>query len=192
MAGKLPMMCTPTISNVLVTKTLIDSGVGLNVLSVETFEKLKLPYEQLMPTKPFSRVTEGSTIPIGQVHQPVTFGEHQNYHNKVIVFDVAHIHLPYNAILGYPTLAKFMAVVHHGYNVLKIPGSGGVITIPCHEKDVICALERAYRAAAMERSDDEDDELPREDLYKKKELLPTECLGASGSVPGDGALPPIA
>ena len=41
MDGKLPMMCTPTITNVLVTKTLIDSGVGLNVLLVETFEKLE-------------------------------------------------------------------------------------------------------------------------------------------------------
>ena len=37
MAGKLPMMCTPTISNVLITKTLIDIESGLNVLSVETF-----------------------------------------------------------------------------------------------------------------------------------------------------------
>ncbi|KAI4978067.1 hypothetical protein ZWY2020_014621 [Hordeum vulgare] len=40
MAGKLPMMCIPTICNVLVTKTLMESGTGLNVLSVETFEKL--------------------------------------------------------------------------------------------------------------------------------------------------------
>ncbi|KAI5013701.1 hypothetical protein ZWY2020_040587 [Hordeum vulgare] len=141
MAGKLPMMCTPTISNVLVTKTIIDSGAGLNVLSVETFEKLQLPYEQLQPTKPFSGVTEGSTVPIGQVHLSVNFGERQNYHTEVIVFDVVHIHMPYNAILEYPTLAKFMAVVHNGYNVLKMPGSGGIITIPCHKKDVVSALE---------------------------------------------------
>ncbi|KAI5013386.1 hypothetical protein ZWY2020_034498 [Hordeum vulgare] len=100
MASKLPMMCTSTISNVLVTKTLIDSGAGLNVLSAETFEKLQLPYEQLMPTKPFSGVTEGSTMPIGQVHLPVTFGERKIYHTEIIVFDIAHVHVPYNAILG--------------------------------------------------------------------------------------------
>ncbi|KAI4991689.1 hypothetical protein ZWY2020_040075 [Hordeum vulgare] len=186
------MMCTPTISNALVTKTLIDSGAGLNVLSVETFEKLQLPYEQLRPSKPFSGVTEGSTVPIGQVHLPVTFGDHQNYHTEITVFDVAHIHLLYNAILGYPALAKFMAVVHHGYNVLKMSGSGSVITIPCHKKDAVCALERAYRTTVAERSNDEGDELPREGPRKnKKELIPTECLSASVSMTGDGALPPI-
>ena len=31
------LLCMPTISNVAVTMTLIDSGAGLNVLSMETF-----------------------------------------------------------------------------------------------------------------------------------------------------------
>jgi hypothetical protein len=39
-AGTLPMLCTPTISNVLVTKTLIDGGTGLNVILVEAFDSL--------------------------------------------------------------------------------------------------------------------------------------------------------
>ncbi|KAI4966881.1 hypothetical protein ZWY2020_035761 [Hordeum vulgare] len=85
-----------------------------------------------------------------------------------------------------------MVVIHHGYNVLKMPGSGGIITIPYDEKDVVCTLERAYHAAATERSDDEEDELPHEDpRKKKKELLPMKRLETSGSVPGDGAMPPI-
>ena len=42
-----------------------------------------------------------------------------------------------------------MAVTHHGYNVLKMPGSGGVITVPCEEKDAVCSLERAFQAAAI-------------------------------------------
>ena len=73
-----------------------------------------------------------------------TFGKHDNYRIELIDFDVAHIRLPYNAILRYPALAKFMAVTHHGYNVLKMPGSGGVITVPCEEKDAVCSLERAF------------------------------------------------
>ena len=44
-AGALPMLCSPVISNVQVTKTLIDGGAGLNVLSVDTFDNLQLPYE---------------------------------------------------------------------------------------------------------------------------------------------------
>ena len=112
--GALPMLCSPVISNVQVTKTLIDGGAGLNVLSVETFDSLQVPYDQLQPTKPFSGVTGGSTTPIGQVCLPVTFGEPNNYRTELIDFDVAHIRLPYNAILGYPALDNFMAATHHG------------------------------------------------------------------------------
>ena len=115
------MLCSPVISNVQVTKTLIDDGVGLSVLSVETFDSLHVPYDQLHPTNPFSGVTDGSTTPIGQVRLPVTFGQHDNYHTELVNFDAAHICLSYNAILGYPALAKFMAVTHHGYNILKMP-----------------------------------------------------------------------
>ena len=138
------MLCSPIISNVLVTQTLIDGGAGLNVLSVETFNNLQVPYDQLQPTKPFSGVTDSSTTLIGQVHLPVTFGTRDNYRTEHIDFDVARIRLPYNAILGYPALAKFMAVTHHGYNVLKMPGSGGVITVPYEEKDAVCSLERDF------------------------------------------------
>ena len=74
MAGVLPMLCSPVISNVQVTRTLIDGGAGLNVPSVETFNNLQVPYDQLQSIKPFSGVTDGSTIPIWQVHLPVTFG----------------------------------------------------------------------------------------------------------------------
>ena len=65
--GTIPLVCTPTINNIAVSKTLIDGGAGLNVISVETFEKLQVPYERLMPTRPFSGVTEGLTTPLGQV-----------------------------------------------------------------------------------------------------------------------------
>ena len=149
-AGVLSMICSPVISNVQVTRTLIYGGAGLNILSVEMFNNLQVPYDQLRPTKPFSGLTDGSTTPIEQVRLPFTFGQCNNYHTKLIDFDVAHIRLPYNAILGYPALAKFMAVTHHGYNVLKMPGSGGIITVPCEEKDAVCSLERAFQAVLVE------------------------------------------
>ena len=95
------MLCSPIISNMVVTRTLIDGGVGLNVLSVETFNNLQEPYNQLQPTKPFSGITDGSTVPIGQVRLPVTFGARDNYRTELIDFEVTHIRLPYNAILGY-------------------------------------------------------------------------------------------
>ena len=46
-----------------------------------------------------------------------------------------------------------MAVTHHCYNVLKMPGSGGIITDPCEERDAVCSLERAFQAAAIDDPD---------------------------------------
>lgn len=169
-AGALPMLCSPVISNAVITKTLIKGGAWLNVLSVKTFNRLQVPYHQLQPTKPFSGVTDGSTYPIGQICLPVTFGESDNYHTELIDFDVTDIRLPYNTILGYPTLAMFMAATHHGYNVLKIPGSSDIITIAYKEKDAMCSLEYAYQAAAVENPEDKGSVLPPEVAPKTKKL----------------------
>ena len=112
-------------------------------------------------------MTGGSTAPIGQVRLPVTFGERENYRTKLIDFDVAHIRLPYNAVVAYPTLAKFMAVTHHGYNVLKMPRSGGVIMVPCEERDAVCSLEHAFQVAAIDDPDSRS-EGPPEAIPKKR------------------------
>ena len=165
------MLCSPVISNVQVTKTLIDGGAGLNVLSVETFDSLQVPYDQLQPTKPFSGVTNGSTTRIGQVRLPVTFGQRDNYRTELIDFDVAHIRLPYNAILGYPALAKFMVVAHHGYHVPKMPGSGRIITVPCEERDAVCSLERALQAASIKDPSSKGENPPEAIPKKKKQPL---------------------
>ena len=103
-AGALSMLCSPVISNVQVTKTLIDGGAGLNVLSVETFSLLHVPHERLRPTKSFFGVGGSSTSPLGLIRLPVTFGTCDNYRTELIDFDIACISLPYNAILGYPAL----------------------------------------------------------------------------------------
>ena len=117
-------------------------------------------------------VTDGSTVPIGQVRLPVTFGARDNYRTELIDFDVAHIRLPYNAILGYPALAKFMAVTHHGYNVLKMPGSCDIIMVSCEEKDAVCSLERAFQAASVEDPDSKS-ENPPEAVPNKKKTSPS-------------------
>jgi hypothetical protein len=185
---------------VAVTKTLIDGGAGLNVLSMEAFGLLHVPHGRLRPTKPFSGVINGSTNPLGQIRLPVTFGTRDNYRTELIDFDIARISLPYNAILGYPALAKFMAVTHHGYNVLKMPGSCGVITVACEEKDAVCSLERAYQAAVVENPDDEGAVYPPEAVPKKKKKLPRQgpqesgvsSGTTSGPAPTDGVPPSLA
>jgi hypothetical protein len=166
--GTIPLLCTPTINKIAVNRTLIDGGAGLNIISVEVFEKMQVPYHRLMPTRPFFGVTEGSTTPIGQVRLPITFGTRDNYRTESLNFDVAYIALPYNAILGYPALARFMAATHHGFNILKIPGANGTITVRCNEKDALRSVEHVCREAAAMFPADEDLLEHSGDLTRKK------------------------
>jgi hypothetical protein len=171
-------LCTPTINNITINRTLIDGGAGLNIISVEVFEKMQVPYHRLMPTRPFFGVTEGSTTPIGQVCLPFTFGTKDNYRTESLDFDIAYIMLPYNAILGYPALARFMAVTHHGFNILKIPSANGTITVHCNEKDALRSVEHVYHEAATMFPADEDLLEHSGDLTRKKQLVSQERAAA--------------
>ena len=93
-----------------------------------------------------------------------------------------------------------MEVTHHGYNVLKMPGSGGIITVPCEERDAVCSLERAFQAASIEDPDNNVALYPLDVVPKKKKQLlragPREGSVASGtssgSAPTPGAPPSLA
>jgi hypothetical protein len=82
-------------------------------------------------TSPFYGIVPGNAaIPLGSVVLPVTFGEtRENYHTEYIKFEVADFETSYHAILGRPTIAKFMAIPHYTYLVLKIPSPAGVLSL---------------------------------------------------------------
>ena len=61
--------------------------------------------------------------------------------------------MPYNAILGYPALAKFMVETHPCYNVIKMPGYNGVITIVGEKEDTVRVLKRACKAVTAAHPD---------------------------------------
>jgi hypothetical protein len=172
--GTIPLLCMPTINNIAINRTLIDGGAGLNIISIEVFEKIQVPYHRLMPTRPLFGVTEGSTTPIGRVRLPVTFGTWDNYRTESLDFDVAYIVLPYNAILGYLALARFMVATHHGFNVLKILGTNDMITMRCNEKDALRSVEHVYHEAATMFPANEDLLEHSGDLTRKKQLISQE------------------
>jgi hypothetical protein len=59
-----------------------------------------------------------------------SFGEtRENYRTEYIKFEVADFETSYHAILGRPAIAKFMAVPHYTYLVLKMPSSAGVLSL---------------------------------------------------------------
>ena len=79
---------------------------------------------------PFYNIVPGNAaVPLGQVVLPVTFGTRENYRTEYIKFEVADFETSYHAILGRPALAKFMAIPHYVYLVLKMPGPNGVLAL---------------------------------------------------------------
>jgi hypothetical protein len=61
---------------------------------------------------------------------PVTFGEtRENYRIEYIKYEVADFETSCHAILGRPAIAKFMAVPHYTYLVLKMPSPAGVLSL---------------------------------------------------------------
>jgi hypothetical protein len=151
--GCLPLLVSPTISNLEVTKMLVDGGAGMNLISPDVIKRLQIPDEDLKPTGTFQGVNPGRSQPKGKITLPVTFGGELNYQTEKVVFDVAKIPLPYNGILGRPALAKFMAASHYAYNMLKVPGPMGIITIPSEKKDMVICVERMFKEAAAADAD---------------------------------------
>jgi hypothetical protein len=114
-------------------KVLIDGGSGLNVLFTKTLKKMKLDITHMLTksTLPFYGIVHGNTaIPLGSVVLPVTFGESRdNYRTEYVKFEVVDFETSYHAILGGPAIAKFMAVHHYTYLVLKMPSPAGVLSL---------------------------------------------------------------
>ena len=67
--------------------------------------------------------------PLGEITLPVQFGTASNYRIEHINFYVADFNTAYQAILGQQALAKFMAVPHYAYLVLKMPFPAGVLAL---------------------------------------------------------------
>jgi hypothetical protein len=68
-------------------------------------------------------------MPLEEITLPVTFGTPVKYHTEFIKFEVADFESSYHTILGQPALAKFMAIPHYPYLLLKMPGPNGVLSV---------------------------------------------------------------
>jgi hypothetical protein len=130
--GLYPLVLDPTIARMTVTKVLIDGGAGLNIIFSETLRKMGLNLARLItPTGvPFYEIVPGkAAMPLRQITLPVTFGSLTNYRTEFIQFEVADFETSYHAILGRPALAKFMAIPHYPYLLLKMSGPHGVLSL---------------------------------------------------------------
>jgi hypothetical protein len=131
--GRFPLVLKPVVAGSRLNKVLIDGGSGLNILFTKTLKKMKLDITHMLTrsTSPFYGIVPGNAaIPLGSVVLPVTFGEtRENYRTEYIKFEVADFETSYHAILGRTAIAKFMAVPHYTYLVLKMPSPVGVLSL---------------------------------------------------------------
>jgi hypothetical protein len=130
--GKFPLVLDPVVAEVRLTKVLIDGGSGLNLIFASTLRKMGLDFTDMLVSSksPFYNIVPGNVAhPLGMVVLTVTFGTREKYRTEFIKFELANFESSYHAILGRPALAKFMAVPHYVYLLLKMPGQSGVLTL---------------------------------------------------------------
>ena len=158
--GRYPLVLDPIVRTVRSNRVLIDGGSGLNILFAKTLDDMKIPCSELKQSRaPFHGVIPGtSATPLGTIKLPVTFGSRENFRTEDITFEVADFEAAYHAILGRPALAKFMAVPHYTYMLMKLPGPNGIISLRgdvrrsfnCDQES--CTLAESIKAKAEQNS----------------------------------------
>jgi hypothetical protein len=123
---------------------LIDRGADLNVISHAAFKQLQILGSRLGPSRPFSGVGPQPVYPLGSIALPVTFGTEENFCMENVLFDVVEVNLPFNAIIGRPTLYRFMAIAHYRYLVLKMLSPAGVLTVRGDHAVALAAMEKLH------------------------------------------------
>jgi hypothetical protein len=112
-------------------KVFMDGGSSLNLIYTDTLRKIKIPMDKLLPTeKSFHDIVPGKpTYPLGAIHLDVIFGTPANFRKEKIEFEVVDWPSQYHAILGRPAFARFMAVPHYAYLMLRMPTNNGPLMI---------------------------------------------------------------
>ena len=89
------------------------------------------------------------------------------------------------AILGYPALAQFMTATHPAYNLMKMPGSKGVLTIKGDTKEAVTAFRLAFKTAAAAQPAGAGTPEAMEAAPTKKKQLFTQDKAETKQVPVD-------
>jgi hypothetical protein len=152
------------------------------------------PFFGIMPTE--------VEYPLGHIYMPVTFGTLDNYRTEFLRFEVASFDCGYNAIIGRPRLAKFMAISHYTYMILKMHGPQGIITVRADFQGAAECFRVAIQAALTTKpsttSSAQANSKPEEDLCDilapgmgcpgprlnriNSVIIPTRCIFFFGSL----------
>ncbi|VFQ94331.1 unnamed protein product [Cuscuta campestris] len=122
-----PLVITMDINGVDVARVLVDTGSSVNILYLETFQKLRLCRTQLEPLKtPLSGFTGDTVEAEGSIVLPVELGSGEKTVWKKMQFIVVDIKCVHNAILGRPGINKVGAVISMPHLCMRFHTPGGV------------------------------------------------------------------
>ena len=109
----------------------MDGGSGINIIYVDTLKVMGIPVGRLQRSEnAFHGIVPGKAVRSGgMIALDVIFGEHINFRKEKLDFEVVDWPSQYNAILGRTAFARFMAIPHYAYLVLKMPGPKGIIKV---------------------------------------------------------------
>jgi hypothetical protein len=112
-------------------RVFIDAGSGINLIYARTLKAMCISLKNLKSTDCSFHgiVPGGANYPLEKIKLDICFGNSSNYRREKLEFEVIDWPSQYHAILGRPAFAKFMAVPHYAYLMLKIPGPKGTITV---------------------------------------------------------------
>jgi hypothetical protein len=82
------------------------------------------------------------------------------------------VNLPFNAIIGRPTLYRFMAIAHYGYLVLKMPSPAGVLTVRGDRAATLAVVEKLHALAAEAARPDDGGRNPLTSGTKAPTMVP--------------------
>jgi hypothetical protein len=119
---------------------------------------------------------------LGQITLPVQFGTADHFCIDYVNFIIADFEGMYHAILGRPTLAKFMVIPHYVYLLLKMPTEKGILSLRGNvliayncEKEGYATTESLELSIRMQQSITNAKKIPPADL----EILSKEATRAA-------------
>jgi hypothetical protein len=157
--GTYPLVVNPIINGAFLPKTLINGGNNLNIIFTETLRKIEFDFNKKTACdEHFQGVVPGKAVyPIGRVCLPVTFGTEENFRTEYLTFELADFRSSYHTIFERHMLAKFMAIPHHTYLIMKMPAPNRILSVlrdimvsyNCESTTVELSKDSAIKAATM-------------------------------------------
>ncbi|VFQ94652.1 unnamed protein product [Cuscuta campestris] len=141
-----PLVITMDINGVDVARVLIDTSSSVNILYLETFQKLRLCRTQLEPLKtPLSGFMGDTVEAKGSIVLPVELGSGEKTVWKKMRFIVVDIKCVHNAILGRPGINRVGAVISMPHLCMKFHTPGGVGEVKGDQRNARECYARAVK-----------------------------------------------